>query len=131
MRVEWNGDVGLRDEQAAGHAEMNEELRGLGLVGTADIGDDGFADAADAADFAVGEGFGELGFGGFEGLGLAAGPDAKDALTADAGVDSVSDGFYFGELGHSLRILPEGEGEVGRDRRAKAKARTEADSLRE
>lgn len=82
---------------------MDEELCGLGLLRrfwAGDVGDDGLADAADAVDAGAGESFDDLGFGGLEGLGLAAGPDAEDALAADAGVDTVGYGFYFGELWH-------------------------------
>ena len=94
-----DGDFGLRDEEAAGHAEVNEELRRRPFV--CDVSDDGFADAMDACDGRIGERFGDEGFGGFEGLRPAAGPDGGDALSADAGVDAIGYGFDFGELRHA------------------------------
>ncbi len=99
MGVRGEGDFGLRDEQAAGHAEVDEQLRGLAAWG-GEVGDDGLADAVDAVDACAGECGDEVGFGGLEGLRLAAGPDAEDALAGDAGVDAVGDGFDFGEFGH-------------------------------
>jgi hypothetical protein len=71
--------------------------------GAAEVGDDCLADATDGVDAGAGEGFGDFGFGGFEGLGLAAGPDAEDALAGDAGVDAVGDGFDFGEFWHAIQ----------------------------
>lgn len=89
------------DEQAAGHAEVDEELGGW-AGGMAEGCDDGLADAADAVDAGMGEDVDDFGFGGLEGLRLAAGPDVLDALAVDAGVDAVGDGFDFGQLRHRL-----------------------------
>ena len=61
---------------------------------------DGLADAADGFDTGSGEGSGDLVFGRLEGLRLAAGPDADDALAVDTGVDASGDGLDFGKLGH-------------------------------
>ncbi len=101
------GHVGVRDEQAAGHAEVDEEL-GRGRVGSAvdgalERGNDGLADAPDFGDRASGEDFDDLGFGALEGLWFAAGPHGNDALPADALVDAVGDGFDFGEFRHGER----------------------------
>lgn len=101
--VRWNGDLGWGDEQASGHAEMDDPL-GFGLVrglAAAEIEDDVLALAVDAVDAEAGEGVGHLGAWGFEGLLVTAEPDGEDALAAHAGVDSVGDGFDFGEFRHS------------------------------
>ena len=66
---------------------------------------DGLADAADGFDARAGEGGGDLGLGGLEGLRLAAGPDADDALSVDALVDAVGDSLDFGKLGHGDYVL--------------------------
>ena len=105
------GDIGVRDEEAAGHAEVDEELGGCWggaapcslsrRAGTFEGDNDGFADAADLGDGGAGEDVGDLGFGGLEGLGLTAGPDGRDALAANAVVDAVGDGFNLGELRHA------------------------------
>ena len=98
--VRRNKHVWLRDEQAAGHAEVDKELGGL--VFTAHRHDDGLADAADALDRGAGERLGDLGLGRLEGLGLAAGPDTRDALPGDAGVDTIGYGFNFRKFWHEL-----------------------------
>ena len=103
--VRGEGDFGRGDEEASGHAEVDEELGGW-AGGMVQREHDGFADAADSVDAGVGEGFGDFGFGRLEGLGLAAGPDVLDALVADAGVDAVGYGFDFGELRHRLEAYP-------------------------
>ena len=70
--------IGGGDEQAACHAEVDQELGGFLLA--SQIDDDGFAYAMDAVDAAAGEGFDDLVGRGFEGLGLVAGPDGADGL---------------------------------------------------
>ena len=97
--MRWKRDVRRGDEQAAGHTEVHEELGGR-CVGAVERDNDGLADAPDAVDAGAGEDFGNFGFGGLEGLRLAAGPDVLDALAIDAGVDAVGHGFDFGELRH-------------------------------
>ena len=98
----WDRGFGGGDEEAAGHAEMDQELGGVLVVGQVD--DYGFAYAVDAVDAGVGEGFGDgLGWG-FEGLGLVAGPDGADGLAVDALVDAVGYGFDFGEFGHAYAV---------------------------
>ena len=105
MGVGWDGGVGRGDEQAAGHAQVDQELGGFFVMGEVD--DDGFAYAVDAVDAAVGEGFGD-GFGrGLEGLGLVAGPDAADGLAVDALVNAVGYSFDFGEFGHAFAVYGE------------------------
>ncbi len=49
----WGGmrGVGGGDEEAAGHAQVDEELRGFAVSGQVD--GDGFADAVDAVDAGV------------------------------------------------------------------------------
>ena len=61
---------------------------------------DGLADAADGFDAGAGEGGGDLRLGRLEGLRLATGPDADDALAVDTGVNAVGDGLDLGKLGH-------------------------------
>src|SRR6185437_12352284 len=51
-------------------------------------------------DGGAGKGFGDLFFGRFERLRFAAGPHASNALSADARVDAVGDGFDFGKFRH-------------------------------
>ena len=53
----------------------------------------------DAVDAGVGEGFGDEGGRGLEGLGLVAGPDGEDGLAVDAVMNAVGYGFDFGEFG--------------------------------
>ncbi len=107
MGVGRQGHVGVRDEQAAGHAEVDKELGGGGV--TAIVGQvleghhDRFTDAADLGDCSSGEDLDDLGFGALEGLWFAAGPHGNDALPADALVDAVGDGFDFGEFRHGER----------------------------
>lgn len=98
------GDFGGVDEEAAGHAEVDEELRGLlGAAGLAgEVKGDGLADAVDAVDAGVGEGLGDDIGRRLEGLRLVAGFNTEDSLAVDAGVNSVGYGFYFGKLGHAL-----------------------------
>ena len=105
-------DVGLRDEKAAGHAEVNEELGWGGLVAgcvsawvfvAAQGHDDGLADATDLGDGGAGENLLDLALRALEGLGFAAGPDAGDALALDAGVNAVGDGFDLRQLGQWAR----------------------------
>ena len=50
----------------------------------------------------AGQRLGDLGLGRLEGLRLAAGPHARDALPGDARVNAVGDGFDFGEFRHRL-----------------------------
>src|SRR5438067_7963535 len=95
-----DGDVGLRDEEAAGHAEVDEELYRLFLA--LNRHDNRFANAAHGFDGGTGEGFGNLGLRRLEGLGLAAGPDTHDALAGDAGMDAVGYGFDFRKFRHEL-----------------------------
>jgi hypothetical protein len=82
---------------------MDEKLGSL-LV-TEEIDDDRLPDAVDALDAAAGEGIGDLGRGGFEGLGLVARPDVGDGLAMDAGVDAIGDGLNLGKLRHAFRLL--------------------------
>ena len=98
MGVGRDGSVRGGDEEASGHAEMDEELSGLFASG--EIDDDGLAYAMDAVDTAAGEDLDDLVGGGFEGLGLVAGPDRADGLAVDALVDAVGYRFDFGEFGH-------------------------------
>ena len=100
MGVRRDGRSGVGDEQAAGHAQVDQELRRLFLRLTVD--DDGLADAVDAVDAAAGERFGDLVGRRFEGLRLVAGPDGADGLAVDAGMDAVGYGFDFGKLGHAF-----------------------------
>jgi hypothetical protein len=94
------GCIGGRDEEAARHTEVDEELRGFFLA--AQIDDDGLADAVDALDAAACEELDDLVRRRFEGLGFVAGPDGADDLAVNAGVNAVSYRFDFGELGHGL-----------------------------
>jgi len=91
-------DLGCGDEEAARHAEVDEEF-GRGFV-PPDGHHDGLADAADGFDARAGEGGGDLRLGRLEGLRLAAGPYGGDARTVDAGMDACGDGLDFGKLGH-------------------------------
>lgn len=93
-----NRGVGRRDQQAAGHAEVDEELRGFFIAGEVD--DDSFADAVDSIDPASGERFNNRLRRGLEGLGLVAGPHGADGLALDARVNAVGYGLDFGEFGH-------------------------------
>jgi len=101
VSVRCERDFGRGDEQATSHAEVDEEFGGgfVALHGH----DDGFADSADGLNARAGEGGCDLGFGGLEGLRFAAGPDADDARSVDAGVDASGDGFDFGKLGHKVQ----------------------------
>src|ERR1700677_1982425 len=80
-----------RDEQPAGHAEMDEELCGyLGASRPAGkVEGDRLADAVDAIDAGVAEGRGDQIRRRLEGLGLVAGLDTDDRLPVDAGVDAI------------------------------------------
>ena len=91
-------EFGRGDEQAAGHAEVDEEF-GRGFV-PLNRHHDGLADAADGFDAGAGEGGGDLVLGRLEGLRLAAGPDGGDARAVDAGVNACGDGLDLGKLGH-------------------------------
>ncbi len=99
VRVGGQRNVRLRDEQASGHAEVDEELRGR-LPGAREVEDDRLAHAAHAVDRRAGERLRDLFLRGLEGLGLAAGPDAHDALPANARIHAIGDGFDLGKLGH-------------------------------
>src|ERR1700691_3224890 len=107
MERDW--DLGGRDQQTAGHAEMDEKLGSL-LVAE-EIDDDRLPDAVDALDAASGEDLLDLSRGRLEGLGLVAGPDGRDLLAVDAGVDAIGDGLYLGEFRH-VPSLP-GWGRIG------------------
>ena len=92
----WGGD-----EEAAGHAEVDDPL-GLGWAGGSggEGADDVFADAADGEDDEVFEA-GCLGGGGSgEGFGVGAEPGFADAVPLEALVDAAGDGFDFGQFGH-------------------------------
>ena len=92
--------IGCGDEETAGHAEVDEELRGLLL--THQVDDYGLADTVDAPDATTREGFDDFVGRGFEGLGFIARPDGADGLTVHASVDAVGYCFDFGELWHGL-----------------------------
>ena len=96
-------DFGGGDEQAAGHAEVDEEFGRVFVPVNRHY--DGLANAADGFDASAGEGAGDFVFGRLEGLRLAAGPDAKDARAVDTGVDACSDGLDLGKLGHRDRVM--------------------------
>lgn len=110
MSVGRNRDFSLGDEQAARHAEVDEELGNTGMrgqrrwdrrrIGSGEVEDDGLADAVDVVDAAASEGGGDEVGGGLEGLGLVAEPYGADPVALDALVDAVGDGFDFGKLGH-------------------------------
>ena len=107
VRREW--DVGGGDEQAAGHAEVDQALRvrrarfarRWSLRGRfGQVNHDVLADAVDAGDAQAGERGGHLMRRGFERFFIGGEPGGDDAVAADAAVDAVGYGFYFGELGH-------------------------------
>ena len=106
VSVRRNGHGGGGDEQASGHAEVDDPLNGSvsrsGVSGaSAEVEDDVLADAVDALDVLAGEGFGHLGWRGLEGLLVAAEPYGLNAVSADAFVHAGGDGFDFGEFGHA------------------------------
>ena len=108
MGVRRAGHFRCGDEQAAGHAKVDQELgrrRGCAAISLSlERHDDGLADTPNAIDAGTGKNFGDLGFGALKGLGFTAGPDGFDALTVDAVMDAVSNGFDLWKLGHPVRI---------------------------
>ena len=115
--VRRNGDVGVGVEQAAGHAEVDEELVGGGLAAEGfEVEDDVFADAMDAGDAEPGESSGH-GFGvGLEGLAGSAEGGGEDALAMGSVMDALGYGFDFWEFGHGVDLVSHCVGWVG-DRR--------------
>ena len=100
--VGWDGSIRGGDEEATGHAQVDQELGGLLIVRQVD--DYGLAYAVNAVNAGVGEGFGDgLGWR-LEGLGLVAGPDREDGLAGDALMDAIGYGFDFGEFGHAFAV---------------------------
>jgi hypothetical protein len=112
VRVRWDGDLGVGDEEAAGHAEMDEELGVFcgAVFAAGEIYDDCFADAVDALDAGADKGFDDAFGRGLEGLGFVAGPDFGDGLAMNAGVDAIGDGFDLGKFGHRGSIVAGGKG---------------------
>jgi hypothetical protein len=92
--------VGVDDQGAAGHAEVDDPLAARIARGLFEVGDDVFADAADVCDASAFEHFGDGAWGGFEWLAAFAYPDGVDRSAGDTLIQAVGDGFYFGELGH-------------------------------
>ena len=106
VSVGWQRNLRLGDEQAAGHSEVDEKFNRALLLLRAAVCDghhDGLAYAADAVDSGAGQRVGDLGLGRLEGLRLAAGPDAGDALAVNARLDAVGDGFDFRKFRHVMR----------------------------
>ncbi len=100
MGVRGDGGLGCGDQQASGHAEVYEELRGR--LFAREIDDDGLANAVDAVDAAASKGLDDFVRRRFERLRLVAGPDRADGLAVNAFVDAVGDRFDFGEFGHAF-----------------------------
>ena len=97
MGMEWQRNVRVRDEEAAGHAEVHQELgclvHAFSRPGSLKRHHDGLTDAPDTTDGGAGEGLFDLALRALEGLRLSAGPDAMNCLAVDALMDAVGDGF--------------------------------------
>ncbi len=97
MGMEGQRDVGVRDEKAAGHAEVHQELgcmvHAFSRPGSLKRHHDGLTDAPDTTDGGAGKGLFDLAFRALEGLRLSAGPDAMNRLAVDALMDAIGDGF--------------------------------------
>ena len=96
------------DEQAAGHAEMDDPL-GIRFAASsppraaacnAQFADNVLAGAMDGEDGAAFKASGLACGRGFEGLAVAAEPGFDDPVAAHARVDSAGNGFYLRQLGH-------------------------------
>ena len=98
-------DIGIGDEQAAGHAEVHDPLDRVAVGIGAEVEDDVLAHAVDALDGAAGERLGHGGGRCLHRLALAREPDFLDAVAVDAGVDAIGYGFDFGEFGHGLEFF--------------------------
>jgi len=98
-----------RDEEAAGHSQVDQKLCGnvcrrLFSKGADYVGHDGLPDAVNAFDAGAGEYLRDLGGGRLERLGFVAGPDRENGLSVDELVDAVGDGFDFRKLGHGVAL---------------------------
>ena len=94
------GYLGLRrgDEEAAGHAQVDEELGRSSI--TSEVDGDRLADTMDSVDAGSSERIGDVGWRRLEGLGLVARPDAEDGLALNALVNSIRYCFDFRKLRH-------------------------------
>jgi hypothetical protein len=112
--VRWDGDGGVGVEQAASHAEVDEELVGGGFGAEGfEVKDDVFADAMDARDAESGEGGGHDFGVGLEGFAGAAEGGGEDALAVGAVVDALGYGFDLWEFGHGVGLVSHCGGWVG------------------
>jgi hypothetical protein len=116
--VSVGGDriLGCSDQQATGHAEVDDPLgvwlRGCGAYWWgfgAQFADDVLAGSMDPENDAAGEAFCLARAGSFERLGVRTEPHIHDPIKAQALVDSTGDGFNFGQFGHRF-ILKEHAG---------------------
>ena len=109
MGVRRERTVGMRDQETAGHAEVDEKLCCFrrDAVGAIERHDDRLAHSSNAADGGAGQHFLDLGFRTFEGLRFAAGPNVCDALTAHPLMDAVGNGFDFRQF-RQASLLPVG-----------------------
>ena len=94
MGVRFEGRVGERRGELAGHAEVDDE--GGGVV---EVGEDFFAAAGDGGDGAAFERLREVGAARFEDI-LASEGDLGDGEADEGGAEGADDGFDFGEFGH-------------------------------
>jgi hypothetical protein len=98
--VRRNGCLSIRNEQAPGHAQVNDPLQALRFA-ILKIEDDVFAYAVDAFDPAAGQLLGHQLRRRLERLGLSAEPGGFDTVPTETLIDSAGNGFDFRQFGHS------------------------------
>jgi hypothetical protein len=74
----------------------------------AELANDVFAGTMDGEKDASGESAGDFFGWSFEGLGMGAEPDVKNAVAANPLIDAAGDSFHFGELRHRSIIARQG-----------------------
>ena len=106
--VRNDGLVSVGDDEASGHAEVDDPLvRGGGVrCGRlrGEVADDVFADSADGQEPGAGESVLLLAQRGFHGFAIAAEPGAEDLSVQDALVNAAGNGFDFRQFGHRLIV---------------------------
>jgi hypothetical protein len=108
--VRGNLRIGRSDEEAAGHAEMNNPFRNDGVCSwravraIAQADDDMFADALHVENEAVFQSFGLRGWFGFEGLFMGAEPGLHDAVSAQTLVDTPGNRLDFRQFRHLVIV---------------------------
>lgn len=102
MRVWRNFCCGLGDEEASGHAEVDDPLRGLVAR---EVEDDVLSDSSDFLDASAFECFDDQFGWRLQWFRFVAQPHGIDRVARNTTIDTVGDGFDFREFGHRSKFL--------------------------